>query len=164
MKKNKLSNTSEAFRRKVAKAASEEGITPEAAGEQFNVSPKLVQRWVFEYAESGFFKYIGSMLFRHPFRVGGGAPDMGSSNPVPDWEAIKTSGRLLEVADESMKANREVVLDAVRQYGKALEFAHDSLKADREVVFEAVKQDGEALQFAAEELRNDEGLLRMVKS
>ena len=42
-------------------------------------------------------------------------------------------------ADDSLKADREVVLEAVWQDGDALEHADDSLKADREVVLEAAK-------------------------
>jgi serine/threonine-protein kinase TTK/MPS1 len=51
-------------------------------------------------------------------------------------------------ADDSLKADREVVLEAVWQDGDALEHADDSLKADREVVLEAAKSWGDALRHA----------------
>ena len=38
---------------------------------------------------------------------------------------------MLEYADESLKADREVVLEAVKTYGKALQFADKKLRADR---------------------------------
>ena len=53
-----------------------------------------------------------------------------------------SKGEALEFADESLKADREVVLEAVRQDGWALGDSDESLQADREVGLEAVRQDG----------------------
>ena len=45
--------------------------------------------------------------------------------------------------------------------GKALEFADESLKADREVVLEALRGDADALEYASEELQNDPELKKL---
>ena len=57
-------------------------------------------------------------------------------------------------------ADRELV---VRNDGLALGWADESLQADREVVLEAVKEWGGALEYAAEELRNDPELKRIAE-
>ena len=46
-------------------------------------------------------------------------------------EAVKEVSNALKYADDSLQADREVVLEAVKTYGYVLEFADDSLKADR---------------------------------
>ena len=51
-----------------------------------------------------------------------------------------------------------------RYGGSALEYADDSLKADREVVLEAVKTWGSALKYASEELQNDPELKKLAES
>jgi hypothetical protein len=59
-------------------------------------------------------------------------------------EAVKQDGCALEYADDSFKADREVVLDAVKMpFSNALLFADDTLKADREIVLEAFKSESE---------------------
>ena len=55
------------------------------------------------------------------------------------------------------------MLEVVKQAGSVLEYADDSLKADREIVVEAVKQDGDALGYASEDLQQDEELKRIAK-
>ena len=58
--------------------------------------------------------------------------------------AVKQDGCALEYADDSFKADREVVLDAVKMpFSNALLFADDTLKADREIVLEAFKSESE---------------------
>ena len=52
---------------------------------------------------------------------------------------------------------------AVKPDGSALEHADDSLKADREVVLEAVKSDGDAFYSASEELQNDPELKKIAE-
>ena len=52
-----------------------------------------------------------------------------------------------------------MVLAAVQNYGGALEYADDSLKADREVVLAAMEQNGYALEYADDSLKEDEGIL-----
>ena len=48
-------------------------------------------------------------------------------------------------ADESLKADNEVVMTAVMQHGFTLLYADASLKSDKEVVMAAVTQNGYAL-------------------
>ncbi len=55
------------------------------------------------------------------------------------------------------------MLEAVKQSGGMLEEADDSLKADREVVLEAVKESRWALQYASEELQNDPELKKLAE-
>ena len=93
-------------------------------------------------------------------------------NPRPDWEvlesaddsfqadrevvlaAVRNSGTSLKYASEALKDDREVVLEAVRNNGIALKYASDTLKADHEVVLEAVQNNGNALRLASNELQN----------
>ena len=56
---------------------------------------------------------------------------------------------------ESLKKDKEVVLEAVKQHGGALQYANESLKKDKEVVLEAVQQHGWTLQYADESLKKD---------
>ena len=67
-----------------------------------------------------------------------------------------------------------MVLEAIRDDAWALEYADDSLKSDRELVIEAVsqatpsngysEQEGkEILEFASEELKNDPELQKIAK-
>ncbi len=46
---------------------------------------------------------------------------------------------------------------------RALEYADNSLKADREVVLEAVKSNGHALEYASFELQNDPELKKLAE-
>lgn len=46
---------------------------------------------------------------------------------------------------------------------EALEFADETLKKDREIVLEAVKQDGAALNYADDSLKNDPDILAKKK-
>ncbi|MDP6781324.1 MAG: DUF4116 domain-containing protein, partial [Alphaproteobacteria bacterium] len=62
----------------------------------------------------------------------------------------------------SLRADREVVLEAVRQNGEALWYAAKSLQADREVVLEAVKENAKVFEYAAEELQKDKKLKKIV--
>ena len=54
-------------------------------------------------------------------------------------------------------------LKAVKSAGLALKYADDSLKADREIVLEAVKSNGDLLEFASEELQNDPELKKLAE-
>ena len=45
---------------------------------------------------------------------------------------------------EKNSDNKEIILQAVRESGKNLELASEELQDDKEVVMEALKQDGEA--------------------
>ena len=59
--------------------------------------------------------------------------------------------------DNKIITDREEMLEAVRNDGYALQYADDTLKADREVVLEALKttDNAEALQYADDILRDD---------
>ncbi|KAG2382702.1 hypothetical protein C9374_005282 [Naegleria lovaniensis] len=61
---------------------------------------------------------------------------------------------------DSLKKDKEIVLNAVKNNGLSLQYAHSSLQCDREIVLAAVKQNGEALEFASEELRKDSEIIR----
>ena len=61
------------------------------------------------------------------------------------------------------KEEREALLKAIEEDGAdVLAEADDSLKADREVVLAAVKVEGHALQYASEELQQDEELQKIA--
>ena len=47
---------------------------------------------------------------------------------------IKVGDFSLEVADDKLKADKEVVLAAVKQDGSALEYVDDSLKNDPDIL------------------------------
>ena len=81
-------------------------------------------------------------------------------------EAVKKDGWALQYASDSIKADREVVLEALKEsFGNALEYASDTLKADREVVLEAVRSDGWALENASDSFQEDrEVVIEAVRS
>jgi len=73
-------------------------------------------------------------------------------------EAVKQDGYALDYADDTLKADREVVLAAIRCEGRgqAIRCAAETLRADREIVLEAMKNGGgNALNYVSEELQND---------
>ena len=100
-------------------------------------------------------------------------PAKPNSNREEVLEAVRTNGTMLQYAADSLKADREVVLEAVKSWtparapiilnNNALQYAADSLKADREVVLEAVKKYRSALQYASEELQNDPELKKLAE-
>jgi len=65
----------------------------------------------------------------------------------------------IERAPESLRADRDFMLQVVRENGEALQYASPDLRRDRGVVLEAVRQNGFALQFAATDLRGDADLV-----
>ncbi len=79
---------------------------------------------------------------------------------------VQESGWLiLEDADETFKADREIVLTAVKSKGYAFKFADDKLKACREFVLTAVKSNGDALEYADEIFQADQEIaLAAIKS
>ena len=74
-------------------------------------------------------------------------------------EAVKASGYTLQYADDSLKKDKEIVLAAVKQYANALEHADDSLKKDKEIVLIAVKQYGTTLEYADDSLKKDKEIV-----
>ena len=69
-------------------------------------------------------------------------------------EAVRLNGDVLQYVAESLKADREVVL-AAYPVTWALEYADDSLKADREFMMEAMRLEGEAFEHASDSLKAD---------
>ena len=63
---------------------------------------------------------------------------------------------------EKNSDNKEFILQAVRESGKNLELASEELQDDKEVVMEALKQDGEALEFASTRLKGDKEVLQLA--
>ena len=67
----------------------------------------------------------------------------------------------MKFADESIKKNKLIVLQAIKQDGLALEFADNKLKKDHFVALAAVKQNRWALKFVDESIQKDiEGKLQ----
>ncbi len=80
-------------------------------------------------------------------------------------EAVKSDGYALEYVDKSFKKDREIVLELVKSNGSALEYTDESLRRDREIVLEAVKSNGWVLLYADKSFRKDrEIVLEAVKS
>ena len=78
----------------------------------------------------------------------------------------KEISSILETASESLRADKEVVLEAVKRNGLALEYASEQLKDDKEVVLEAIEHsiEGIAFKYASERLKDDkEVVLKAVK-
>lgn len=70
-----------------------------------------------------------------------------------DWHS-------LELCPDSLRANRELVITAVqRSEGEAFQFASESLRCDKDFVLEAMRVNGLALMFAARELREDRAFI-----
>ena len=53
-------------------------------------------------------------------------------------------------ANENLKSDREIVLEAVRNDGRALEYASEIFKSDRGIVLEAVMCNGISIEFAVD--------------
>jgi hypothetical protein len=69
--------------------------------------------------------------------------------------AVTKNGFALECANASLKSDKEVVMAAVTQFGYSLKYANDSLKADKEVVMAAVTEYGCALHYANDSFKSD---------
>jgi len=79
-------------------------------------------------------------------------------------EAIKNNGYSLEYASDRLKNDREIVLEAIKTDFWALKYASDTLKNDKEIVLEAIKN-GNSLQYASNTLKNDkEIVLEAIKN
>ena len=72
---------------------------------------------------------------------------------------------LIENADESLKADKEIIMAAAKLDGMSLKYADDSLKGDKEVVLAASEEDGWcALKYCSEDLKADRDfVLEIVK-
>jgi len=60
---------------------------------------------------------------------------------------------------ESLKKDKDFMLEATKRDGFALQYASDKLRADREVVIQAVRERGGSLRHASDELRGDQDLV-----
>ena len=73
--------------------------------------------------------------------------------------AVKANGYCFEYADETIKKDREFILEAVSSSNAGvLRYADESFRKDREIVLSAVKSDGHALQYADQSFRKTEKL------
>ena len=59
------------------------------------------------------------------------------------------------------KDSKKFILKAL-QNGADLQYADESLKKDKEIVLEAIKNDEAALEFAHDSLKNDPDILAIV--
>lgn len=66
-----------------------------------------------------------------------------------------SAGQALQYADEALRADKEVVLEAVGKDGLMLRFASADLRADRDVVAKAGASNINALRFASKDLTAD---------
>jgi hypothetical protein len=78
--------------------------------------------------------------------------------------SVNNDGWALEFADESLRADREVVLAAVHQCYSALKYANQSLRGDPEVVLAAVYQDYSALAFADKAILTDTAFMKLFSA
>jgi hypothetical protein len=79
-------------------------------------------------------------------------------------EFIKQHGLGLQFADEDLKKDEEVVLNAIKQDGLAFQFADAQLRKDKKFILQAIKKSVVAFQFADEQLKNDEEfILQAIK-
>jgi hypothetical protein len=69
-------------------------------------------------------------------------------------ESVKLNGLYLKFADEKLKGNKNIVLAAVKQNGMSIFFADTKLKADKEIAHEAIKNNNEAIEYVDSKLKN----------
>ena len=65
----------------------------------------------------------------------------------------------LKFADEFLKKDKEIVLEAVRSDGMALEFADDSLKKDKEIINLAVQNNNKSIIYSDIILKKDKDFI-----
>ncbi|EFC38831.1 predicted protein [Naegleria gruberi] len=70
-------------------------------------------------------------------------------------ETIKKHGSALEYADESLKQDREFILTAVKTNGNSFRYIDEKFKKDREIVLEGFKENLSALEYADKSLKKD---------
>jgi hypothetical protein len=69
---------------------------------------------------------------------------------------------ILAYANQDIKSDKEIAIQAVKQNGYTLEYLSEELKSDKELVLEAVNQDGGALKYASEYLKSDRELVKIA--
>ncbi len=65
-------------------------------------------------------------------------------------EVQENGGWILEEADETFKADREIVLAAVKSAGYVIQYADKKFWSDQEIILTAVKSKGYAFKVARE--------------
>jgi hypothetical protein len=86
-------------------------------------------------------------------------PDIDWSDKSQVLNAVIANGEHLQFAGLELRSDKGVVIAAVTGfsggYGKALCFADEKLRDDLEVVIQAVSSDGRSLEFASSSLQNN---------
>ncbi len=68
---------------------------------------------------------------------------------------LVSTNYLLKDAQEEIKSNKEIILQAVKSSGLNIEYASESLKNDREIVMAAVQNNGRSLNYVLKEFGSD---------
>ena len=77
--------------------------------------------------------------------------------------AVKTTGKSLRYASDTLKGDRVVVLAAIKQAGwSILQFASPTLRDDRDMMHAAVRSNGLFLEYASNALKNDRGIVSIA--
>ena len=78
---------------------------------------------------------------------------------------LVSTNYLLKYAQEEIKSNKEIILQAVKSSGLNIEYASESLKNDREIVMAAVQNNGRSLNYVLKEFGSDrEVVLEAVRN
>jgi hypothetical protein len=74
--------------------------------------------------------------------------------------AVERSGAALELADDTLRDDKALVLRAISSTPHAFRFASARLRGDREVVLEAVRRSGALVQGVSAQLQDDDEVAR----
>ena len=78
---------------------------------------------------------------------------------------LVSTNYLLKYAQEEIKSNKEIILQAVKSSGFNIEYASESLKNDREIVMAAAQNNGGSLYYVLKEFGSDrEVVLEAVRN
>jgi len=69
-----------------------------------------------------------------------------------------------EHADDSLKKNRNFILEAVKIDGYVIDHIDQKFKKDKEIVLLAIKQDKNVFQYVDDSLKNDPEVLKLLKN
>ena len=69
-----------------------------------------------------------------------------------------------EHADDSLKKNRNFILEAVKIDGYVIDHIDQKFKKDKEIVLQAIKQDKNVFQYVDDSLKNDPEVLKLLKN
>lgn len=74
------------------------------------------------------------------------------------------NGQGLYYASQTLRNDKQVVLEAVKNKGIILKYASARLRKDKDVVIEAIKQNKKAKEYIlSDELKNDEDILKLLE-